>query len=246
MPAIDITAYHSGLFPRFYKCYWCGKKRPCYCENPGFEPTLYKLDLAWLCKECRVRECPPHKLFVHKFLGQFLNEETNMTHLITTFAYPVSLEPFRSHCFNCDPKMQRYHRCRVCQRLWRREQVPHPYQIDPTLKLLKLQRWNYRGQPFEYGWDWHLGRWNVGASWAGFGGGGWASGGGGWASGGGGWANGWDLPHGENRRHGNGDAWRHWLRAKRIGEKWREIARNREKFREIQINGVLWCRPVAN
>ena len=135
MAAFDSTTYHFHLFPCFNKCFWCGKNCGC-CRENGFEPTLIKLDLVgWLCKECHVRECPPHKLFVHKFLGHFLNEETNMTHLITKFAYPVSLEPFRSHCFNCDPQMQSGHRCRVCQRLWRREQVPPPYQIDATLKL---------------------------------------------------------------------------------------------------------------
>jgi hypothetical protein len=200
-------------------CFWCGKK--CECRKDGFEPTLINLDpVGWVCKQCHVRECPPHKFFVHKLLGPSLNGETNMTHLITKFAYPVCTEPFRSHCFKCDPQMQPGHRCRVCKRMatggrpiWEfivlpsipvRPAIPidpslnlatqAPYRVPPTAVVVDNSA-NHRGWTNDGGWDWQLGRWNAGTSWARFGGGGWAPGGGGWASGGGGWANGWDWRH---------------------------------------------------
>ena len=216
MEADALHLYHFHLFPCINKCFWCGKNCGC-CRKNGCEPTLIKRDeVGWLCKERHVRECPPHKFFVHKLLGLFLNEEADMTQLITKFAYPVSLEPFTRYCFKCAPQRQPGQRCRVCQRFktWARpisESVPPPIRIDPSLTLGPLPpyrapptavvvdaRANHRGWTNDGGWDWQLGRWDAGGSWARFAGRGWAPGGGGWASGGGGWVNGWDWRHGRD------------------------------------------------
>ena len=91
-----------------------------------------------LCKTCKVRECPPHKFFVHRLLGRFLDDLADMTQLITKFAYPVSLEPFTRYCFKCGPKMQPGQRCMVCQRYktWARpssDTVPVPFRTNPLL-----------------------------------------------------------------------------------------------------------------
>ena len=226
-----FDAHYNHVYPCVNLCYWCGRKCACGKEI-GFKPTLIKPsnrmpkdisdNVGWICKQCHVRGCPPHKLFVDKLLGPFLNGDTDLTHLITKLAYPVCKEPRRGHCFKCNPLMQPGHRCRVCKRMatgmlpsWEymeymptRRRFVAPIPIDPSLnyhRVGQLEWWNagehwsrfgggpyHQGRTNDGGWQWQLGRWNAGGSWARFGGGGWAPGGRGWASGGGGRANGWD------------------------------------------------------
>ena len=220
MEADAFHLYHFHLYPCINKCFWCGKKCGC-CSINGFAPTLKKReDVGWICKKCLVRDCPPHKFRVHMLLRMFLNDDEDMTQLITNFAYPVSLEPFTRYCFKCVPKMQPGQRCMVCQRYktWTRpssDTVPVPFRTNPFLTFGPLpsdrdpstavavdNRANHRGWTSDGGWDWQLGRWNAGGSWARFGGGGSTYGAGGWSSGSGRWMDGfnWSEERGWTRR----------------------------------------------
>ena len=207
MEADAFHLYHFHLYPCINKCFWCGKKCGC-CSKNGFAPTLMKREeVGWLCKECLVRDCPPHKFFVHKLLRLFLNDLADMTQLITKFAYPVSFEPFTRYCFKCNPRVQTGRRCKVCSVLKPLAIPPDVYpsiEIDPALIMGPFHpyrapmgvgmdnRENHRGWTNDGGWDWQLGRWDAGGSWARFGGGGSTYGAGGWSSGGGRWIDGWD------------------------------------------------------
>ena len=98
-------------------CFRCAK--PCALSLHGHgihgcEPTLIESDdMGLVCRPCFDRSWPPHLKYLHKLLGPSLNDDSNLTHIISEFAYPVCIQTFRGYCVKREPYWPGW-ACPVC------------------------------------------------------------------------------------------------------------------------------------
>ena len=101
-------------------CYWCGKRCGFSIHgdgNYGCEPTLIDLTTHGLvCRPCFDRSRPPHLKYLQQLIGPFLNDDPNLAHVISEFAYPVCARPFRGFCCKRQPYWVGW-TCPLCARV---------------------------------------------------------------------------------------------------------------------------------
>ena len=127
-------------------CYWCGKRGgSSTLVNSGSEPTLNDCRAAVIvCSQCFERSWPPHLEYLQNLIGRFLNRDTDLAHVISQFAFPVCIQPWKGFCCQCQPYWPGW-TCPLCWRMTNRNKGRWTFWTECYLPTIADVHWLHLG-----------------------------------------------------------------------------------------------------
>jgi hypothetical protein len=127
-------------------CYWCGKRCGFFTPvHSGSEPTFNDCRAAAIvCSQCFERSWPPHLEYLQNLIGRFINRDPDLAHVISQFAFPVCIQPWKGFCCQCQPYWPGW-TCPLCWRMTTRNKGRWTFWSECYLPTIADVHWLHLG-----------------------------------------------------------------------------------------------------